>query len=239
MEELLLIAGPCAVESRNQIIRIAKKLKDLGITYLRGGAFKPRTNPESFQGLGDKGIEYLLEAKRITGMKIVTELMSIEQVRKYAKDIDIRQIGSRNMYNYELLKELSKYDKPVILKRAFSATYEEWINAAKYINNDKVILCERGIRSFDNTTRNTLDIQSIPYIKHNTNNKIIIDPSHSSGINYMVKPMSLASVVAGCDGLIIEVHDKIEEALCDKNQAISIEELENILNDIKKIKDVI
>ena len=124
MDELLLIAGPCAVESKEQIIRIAKKLKDLGIIYLRGGAFKPRTNPESFQGLGDKGIEYLLEAKRITGMKIVTELMTIEQVRKYAKDIDIIQIGSRNMYNYELLKELSKYDKPVILKRAFSATYD-------------------------------------------------------------------------------------------------------------------
>ena len=239
MDELLLIAGPCAVESKEQIIRIAKKLKDLGITYLRGGAFKPRTNPDSFQGLGDIGIEYLLEAKRITGMKIVTELMSIDQVRKYADLIDIIQIGSRNMYNYELLKELSKYDKPVILKRAFSATYDEWINAAKYIKNDKVILCERGIRNFDNTTRNTLDIQSIPYIKHNTNNKIIIDPSHASGLPYMIKPMSLASVVAGCDGLIIEVHDRIDEALCDKNQAITIEELESILNDIKKIKEVL
>ena len=139
----------------------------------------------------------------------------------------------------DILKELSKYDKPVILKRAFSATYDEWISAAKYIKNDKVILCERGIRNFDNSTRNTLDIQSIPYIKHNTNNKIIIDPSHASGLNYMVKPMSLASVVAGCDGLIIEVHDRIDEALCDKNQAITIEELESILNDIKKIKEVL
>lgn len=239
MNEFILIAGPCAVESREQIIRIAQKLKDLGITYLRGGAFKPRTNPDSFQGLGDKGIEYLLDAKRITGMKIVTELMSIEQVRKYAKFIDIIQIGSRNMYNYELLKELSKYNKPVILKRAFSATYDEWINAAKYINNNKVILCERGIRNFDNNTRNTLDIQSIPYIKHNTNYKIIVDPSHSSGIPYMIKPMSLASTIAGCDGLIIEVHDKKEEALCDKDQAIDIEELESILKDINRIKEVI
>lgn len=239
MDELLIIAGPCAVESKEQIIRIAKKLKNLGITYLRGGAFKPRTNPDSFQGLGDEGIEYLLEAKRETGMKIVTELMTIEQVRKYAGVIDIIQIGSRNMYNYELLKELSKYDKPVILKRAFSSTYNEWINASKYINNDKVILCERGIRNFDNSTRNTLDIQSIPYIKNNTNNKIIIDPSHASGLPYMIKPMSLASIVAGADGLIIEVHDKKEEALCDKEQALTIEELEDILNDIKRIKEVI
>ncbi len=239
MDELLIIAGPCAVESKEQIIRIAKKLKNLGITYLRGGAFKPRTNPDSFQGLGDEGIEYLLEAKRETGMKIVTELMTIEQVRKYADVIDIIQIGSRNMYNYELLKELSKYDKPVILKRAFSATYNEWINASKYINNGKVILCERGIRNFDNSTRNTLDIQSIPYIKNNTNNKIIIDPSHASGLPYMIKPMSLASIVAGADGLIIEVHDKKEEALCDKEQALTIEELEDILNDIKRIKEVI
>ena len=239
MDELLIIAGPCAVESKEQIIRIAKKLKNLGITYLRGGAFKPRTNPDSFQGLGDEGIEYLLEAKRETGMKIVTELMTIEQVRKYADVIDIIQIGSRNMYNYELLKELSKYDKPVILKRAFSATYNEWINASKYINNGKVILCERGIINFDNSTRNTLDIQSIPYIKNNTNNKIIIDPSHASGLPYMIKPMSLASIVAGADGLIIEVHDKKEEALCDKEQALTIEELEDILNDIKRIKEVI
>ncbi|MGM9877176.1 MAG: 3-deoxy-7-phosphoheptulonate synthase [Bacilli bacterium] len=239
MDELLIIAGPCAVESEDQIIRIAKKLKKLGINYLRGGAFKPRTNPDSFQGLGDEGIEYLLEAKKETGIKIVTELMTIEQVKKFANVIDIIQIGSRNMYNYELLKELSKYDKPVILKRAFSATYNEWINASKYINNSKVILCERGIRNFDNSTRNTLDIQSIPYIKNNTNNKIIIDPSHASGLSYMIKPMSLASIVAGADGLIIEVHDKKDEALCDKEQAITIEELEEILNDIRRIKEVI
>ena len=173
MKRSVVIAGPCAVESREQIIRIAKKLKDLGVDYLRGGAFKPRTNPDSFQGLGDEGIEYLLEAKKITGLPIVTELMSIEQVKKYAKDIDIIQIGSRNMYNYELLKELGKYNKTVLLKRAFSATYEEWINAAKYINNGKnVILCERGIRSFDNSTRNVLDIQAVTYIKKNT--KIIL-----------------------------------------------------------------
>ena len=229
----ITIAGPCAVESEEQIIRIASKLKQLGIDYLRGGAFKPRTNPDDFQGLGELGIEYLIKAKQITGLPIVTELMSIEQVKKYAKDIDIIQVGSRNMYNYELLKELGKYNKPVLLKRGFSATYKEWIMAAKYINNGKnVILCERGIRSFDNSTRNVLDIQAIPYIHKNTNYSIFVDPSHAAGNAYMIEPMSLASVAAGCDGLIIEVHDKPEESICDKEQAINIEELKNIIEKI-------
>ena len=239
MKRLVVIAGPCAVESREQIIRIAKKLKDLGIDYLRGGAFKPRTNPDSFQGLRDEGMEMLLEIKKELGLKIVTELTTIEQVHKYGNKIDIIQIGTRNMYNYELLKELGKYNKPVLLKRAFSATYEEWINAAKYINNGKnVILCERGIRSFDNITRNVLDIQAVTYIKKNTKHKIFVDPSHAAGNNYMIEPMSLASVVAGSDGLIIEVHDKPEEALCDKNQAININELKRIIDKIKKIDSV-
>ena len=237
MKRIAIIAGPCAIESHEQIIRIAKELKDLGVDYLRGGAFKPRTNPDSFQGLGDKGIEYLLDAKKITGLPIVTELMSIEQVKKYAKDIDIIQIGSRNMYNYELLKELGKYNKTVLLKRAFSATYEEWINASKYINNGKnVILCERGIRGFDSNTRNVLDIQAIPYIHKNTKYKIFIDPSHAAGNNYMIEPMCLAATAAGCDGLMVEVHDKIDEALCDKEQAINVNELKKIIEKIDKIK---
>ena len=237
MKRVTIIAGPCAVESREQIIRIAKKLKKLGVDYLRGGAYKPRTNPDSFQGLREEGIEYLLEAKKITGLPIITELMTIEQVKKYAIDIDIIQIGSRNMYNYELLKKLGKYNKPVLLKRAFSATYDEWINAARYINNGKnVILCERGIRGFDNSTRNVLDIQAIPYIHKNTNFKIFIDPSHAAGNSYMIEPMALASIVAGCDGLMIEVHDKIDEALCDKDQAISINDLKKIIDKIDKIK---
>ena len=236
MKKITIIAGPCAVESEEQIIRIAKKLKELGVDYLRGGTFKPRTNPNSFQGLGDLGIEYLLKAKEITGLPIVTELMTIEQVKKYADKIDIIQIGSRNMYNYELLKELNKYSKTVLLKRGLSATFNEWINAAKYINNGKnVILCERGIRSFDSSTRNVLDIQAIPYIKKKTKFNIFIDPSHASGNNYMIEPMSLASVVAGCDGLIIEVHDKPEESLCDKEQAIDIKTLKNIINKIQKL----
>lgn len=234
----MIIAGPCAVESREQIIRIAKKLKDLGIEYLRGGIFKPRTNPDDFQGLGEEGLNYLLEAKEITGMKLVCELCTIEQLRKYGKYIDIIQIGSRNMYNYELLKELGKTNKTVILKRGLSATYNEWLMASKYISkngNNNIILCERGIRSFETETRNVLDLQAIPYIKQHSDLKIIIDPSHAAGNSYMIKPMSLAAYVAGTDGLMIEVHDRIEECLCDKNQAITISELEDIINNIKNI----
>lgn len=235
-----IIAGPCAIESREQIIRIAKQLKSLGVDYLRGGAFKPRTNPDSFQGLGDEGIKYLLEAKEITGLPVVAELMSVEQVRKVAKMVDIIQVGSRNMYNYELLKEIAKYDKPVLLKRGLSATYDEWINAARYINNGKkVILCERGIRSFDNKTRNVLDIQAVPYIKEKTHFQIYVDPSHAAGNNYMIEPMSLAGAVAGADGLMIEVHDNPEEALSDKEQAITPDELRVIINKIKEIERIV
>lgn len=241
-KELLIIAGPCAVESREQILRIAEKLKKLGIEYLRAGAFKPRTNPDSFQGLGEEGIIYLLEAKRKTGLKIVTEIMSIEQLNKYGEYIDIIQIGARNMYNYELLKALGKINKPILLKRGLSATYQEWISASEYIKregNNQVIMCERGIRSFDNHTRNVLDIQAIPYIKYHTNMPIIIDPSHASGHRYMIESDSLAAISAGADGLIIEVHDRPEEALSDKEQAINIDELRIILNKINKIKEVI
>lgn len=237
MRKIKIIAGPCAVESEEQIVRIAKQLKQVGVDYLRGGAFKPRTNPDSFQGLGDIGIEYLLKAKEVTGLPIVTELMTIEQVKKYADKIDIIQVGSRNMYNYELLKELGKHSTPVLLKRGFSATYNEWISAAKYINGGKnVILCERGIRGFDNSTRNVLDIQAIPFIKKNTNFDIFVDPSHASGNSYMIESMSLASVVAGCDGLILEVHDRPKESLCDKEQAIDIEGLKTIIDKINEFK---
>lgn len=238
MKNVKIIAGPCAIESEEQIIRIAKKLKKIGVDYLRGGAFKPRTNPDSFQGLGDQGIEYLLKAKKETGLPIVTELMTIEHVRKYADKIDIIQIGSRNMYNYELLKELGKHNTPVLLKRAFSATYNEWISAAKYINGgNNVILCERGIRGFDTSTRNVLDIQAVPFIKNMTNYEIYVDPSHAAGNNYMIEPMSLAAVAAGCDGLIIEAHDQPNQSLCDKDQAIDVENLKLIIEKIKKISN--
>ena len=238
-QEFLFIAGPCAVESKEQIIRIAKELKEIGVDVLRGGAFKPRTNPKSFQGLQDKGIEYLLEAKKETGLPIITELLTIEQVKKYADKIDIIQIGSRNMYNYELLKEVGKFNKPVMLKRGLSATYNEWLMACEYIKqggNNNIILCERGVRSFETETRNMLDIQAIPYIKKNTSYKILVDPSHSAGNNYMIESICYASVAAGCNGIMVEVHDKPEEALCDKNQAINIETVKRIYDKVQKKK---
>ena len=237
MNKVTIIAGPCSVESREQIIRIAKKLKELGVDYLRGGCFKPRTDPDTFQGLGELGLDYLIEAKEITGLPIVTELMTAEQVRKYARYIDIIQIGARNMYNYDLLKEVGKLDKPVLLKRGLSATYKEWLLACKYITNNgnnKVILCERGIRTFESETRNTLDIEAVPYIKHNSNFKIYVDPSHASGKRYMIEPLSLAAVIAGCDGLEIEVHDEPDKAFTDKEQAITPDELSKIMKIINK-----
>ena len=238
MNKFLIIAGPCAVESREQIIRIAQKLKNLNIDILRGGVFKPRTSPDSFQGLQDEGIKYLIEAKEITGLPIITELLTIEQVKKYGDMIDIIQVGSRNMYNYELLKEIGKINKPVLLKRGLSATYKEWLMAAEYIKqggNNKIILCERGIRSFETETRNVLDLQAIPYIKNNSDYPIIIDPSHAAGSRYMIESMCMAATAGGCDGLMIEVHDRINDALCDKEQAISIEDLEIIVNKVNKL----
>ena len=232
-KEPIIIAGPCTFGSFEEIYEIAKELKKLDIKFLRAGVFKSRTNPYSFQGLHDEGIEMLLKIKEEFGFKIVTELLTIEQVNKYGKDIDIIQIGSRNMYNYELLKEIGKIDKPILLKRGLSATYKEWLMAAEYIlkeGNNKVILCERGIRGFDSSeTRNVLDIQAVPYIKHNSKLPIIVDPSHASGNRYMVEAMSKASLAAGCDGLIIEVHIDPDKSLCDSEQTIDIETLKRIV----------
>ena len=233
----IIIAGPCTFTTYEELYKIASLLKEKGIEYLRAGTFKMRTNPDSFQGLRDKGMEMLLKIKKELNMKIVTELTSIEQVNKYGNDIDIIQIGTRNMYNYELLKSLGKCNSTILLKRAFSATYEEWINAAEYIKragNNNIILCERGIRSFSNETRNVLDLQAIPYIKKNTNYKIIIDPSHASGHSYMVESMSKAAIAAGCDGLLIEVHYNPKESICDSEQTINMETLDNILEFNKK-----
>lgn len=238
----MIIAGPCTFSSYEEVYSIAKELKKLGIKYFRAGAYKCRTNPYSFQGLRDEGIEILLRIKKELGLNIVTELLTIEQVRKYAKDIDVIQIGSRNMYNYELLKEVGKTNKIVLLKRSFAATYKEWLLAAEYIlkeGNHNVILCERGIRGFSSDeTRNVLDIQAIPYIKNNSNLPIIVDPSHASGEAYIVESMSKASLVAGCDGLIIEVHTNPEKSKCDSKQTIDIDTLKKILEFKNKIKDI-
>lgn len=232
-KEKLIIAGPCTFASYDELYDIALELKRLGIKYIRGGAYKSRTNPYSFQGLQDEGIEILIKIKNELNLKIVTELMTIEQIKKYGNQIDIIQVGSRNMYNYELLKELGKISTPVLLKRGLSATYEEFLLASEYIlkgENHNVILCERGIRSINsNETRNVLDIQAIPYINKHSNLPIIIDPSHASGKSYMVESMSKASLIAGADGLIIETHINPEKSLCDSQQTINIEQLKNIL----------
>ena len=236
MNTKLIIAGPCSFGSYEELYKIASSLKELGVEYLRAGTFKMRTSPYSFQGLREEGMEMLLKIKEELGLKRVTELTTIEQVKKDGNKIDIIQIGTRNMYNYELLKEVGKLKTPVILKRGISATYNEWINAAEYIKNEgnnNIILCERGIRGISNETRNILDLQAIPYIKKNTDYKIIIDPSHASGLSYMVEPMSKAAIAAGADGLLIEVHTEPEKSLSDSEQTIDIETFKNILKYIK------
>ena len=229
----IIIAGPCTFGTYEEVYSIAKELKRLGIKYIRGGAYKSRTSPYSFQGMQEEGIEMLIRLKKELDIKIVTELMTVEQVKKYGNFIDIIQVGTRNMYNYDLLKELGKTKKMIILKRGFMATYKEWLLSAEYIlkeGNYNVVLCERGIRGFDSSeTRNVLDIQAIPFIKYHSKLPIIIDPSHASGKSYIVKSMSKASLIAGADGLIIETHINPEQSLCDSEQTINVETLKEII----------
>ena len=237
-DKKVIIAGPCSFGTYKELDRIACALKDVGIDILRAGTFKGRTSPDAFQGLGDKGLEILLEIRDKYNIPVITELTSIEQVRKYGEKLDIIQIGARNMYNYELLKEVGKLKTPILLKRGISATYNEWLLAAEYIKregNNNIILCERGIRGFDPTTRNVLDIAAIPYIKKNTNYPIIVDPSHATGTRYMIKPLSLASIVAGADGLIIEAHTKPNKSLSDSLQTVDIKTIKEIKEFIDKI----
>ena len=213
--KLMMIAGPCSVESEEQVIEIAKKVKASGAKFLRGGAFKPRTSPYAFQGLKYEGLEMLKKAREATGLKIVTELMSIDDLEVFEKDVDVIQIGARNMQNFDLLKKAGKLNKPILLKRGIAATIEEWLMSAEYImseGNSNVILCERGIRTYETTTRNTLDISAIPMIKKLSHLPIIVDPSHAAGLRWMVEPLSKAAVAIGADGLIIEVHNNPEKA---------------------------
>lgn len=219
---LTLIAGPCSVESEEQLCTIARQVKESGATLLRGGAFKPRTSPYSFQGLHDEGIRLLKLAREQTGLPIVTEIMDLSQLPLF-EDVDVIQVGARNMQNFELLKALGKLRKPVLLKRGLSATYEELLMSAEYImagGNNQVILCERGIRTFETHTRNTLDISAIPVLKQLSHLPVIVDPSHSAGRSALVAPLSLAAAAAGVDGLIIEVHNDPEHALCDGPQSL-------------------
>jgi 3-deoxy-7-phosphoheptulonate synthase len=227
-----VIAGPCAVENKEQIMKTAEGLKKLGIKFLRGGAYKPRTSPYFFQGMGEDGLKILSEAK----MLVVTEVMDPSKVELVAKYADIIQIGARNMQNFDLLKAVGKIDKPILLKRGMSATIEEFLNAAEYIakeGNENIILCERGIRTFCKFTRNTLDLNAVPYLKQNSNLPVFVDPSHGTGVKELVVPMSKAAIAAGADGLLIEVHHNPEKSVSDKDQTLNLEEFENLLKEIK------
>lgn len=219
---LTIMAGPCSVESEEQVVGIAKAVKASGATMLRGGAFKPRTSPYAFQGLGERGLRYLKTAREETGLPIVTELMDVSQLPLF-KDVDVIQIGARNMQNFDLLKAVGHQEKPVMIKRGMSATYEEWLMSAEYVmagGNENVILCERGIRTFETFTRNTLDLSCIPVLRHLTHLPVVVDPSHATGKYWLVEPMALGAVAAGADGVLIEVHNDPEHALCDGPQSL-------------------
>ena len=229
-DNLTIMAGPCSVETEEQVVSIAKAVKASGATMLRGGAFKPRTSPYSFQGLGERGLEILKVARQETGLPIVTELMDLRQLPLF-KDVDVIQIGARNMQNFDLLKAVGHQDRPVMIKRGMSATYEEWLMSAEYVmsgGNENVILCERGIRTFESYTRNTLDLAAIPVMQRLTHLPIIIDPSHATGKNWLVEPMSMGAVATGCAGLQIEVHNDPAHALCDGPQSLRPEDFDPI-----------
>lgn len=238
----VVMAGPCAVESREQIIETAKFAKKAGAHILRGGAFKPRTSPYAFQGLGEEGLKYMKEASEITGMPIITEIMSEEQIDLVAKYADILQVGARNMQNYALLKKLGKIDKPIFLKRGMAATAKDFLMAAEYImagGNYKVILAERGIRTFETATRNTLDLNVIPVVKEWSHLPIIVDPSHGTGKRNAVIPMARAGMAAGADGVMVEVHPNPEQALSDGPQSLTFELFEEMMKQLKGIAKVV
>ena len=234
--ELCVIAGPCSIESETQIMTVARSVKKSGASMLRGGAFKPRTSPYSFQGMRDEGIKLLLQAGKETGLPVVTEVMDISQLDLFA-EVDVIQVGARNMQNFELLKELGHCDKPILLKRGLCATFQELLMSAEYIlanGNDKVILCERGIRTFEDYTRNTLDISMIPAMKELSHLPVIIDPSHAAGMARFVAPLSRAAVAAGTDGLIIEVHNDPARARCDGPQSLTMEAFDNLMKELTR-----
>jgi 3-deoxy-7-phosphoheptulonate synthase len=236
--QIIIIAGPCAVESREQLFETARSVKAGGASILRGGAFKPRSSPYSFQGMGEEGLKLLRLISEETGLPVVTEVMDTRQVELVASYADMLQIGSRNMQNFPLLKEAGMCRKPILLKRGMMSTIEEFLLAAEYIlsqGNDQVILCERGIRTFETSTRNTLDLGAVPMLKRLSHLPVIVDPSHGTGIRWMVPSMAKAAVAAGADGLIMEVHYRPESALCDGNQSLSLDEFEGLMTDLTKI----
>ena len=235
---LHIMAGPCSVESEEQIVGIAKSVQQSGAALLRGGAFKPRTSPYAFQGLKSAGLDLLKTARKETGLPIVTEIMRVSHIDMF-ENVDVIQVGARNMQNFELLKELGKTDKPILLKRGLSATIEEWLMSAEYImagGNDKVMLCERGIRTYETFTRNTLDISAIPVIKRLSHLPVIVDPSHAAGKSWLVEPLAMAAVAAGADGLIIEVHNDPPHALSDGAQSLTPQQFDGVANKLLSLK---
>ena len=238
---LAVMAGPCSVESEEQIIEIAKSVRESGATFLRGGAFKPRTSPYSFQGLELEGLELLKKAREATGLPIVTEIMSTDYIDVFERDVDVIQVGARNMQNFDLLKQLGKTSKPILLKRGLSATIEEWLMSAEYImaaGNENVILCERGIRTFETYTRNTLDLSAIPVVKRKSHLPVIVDPSHAAGYWYLVEPLAKAAIAAGADGLMIEVHNNPQCALSDGQQSIKPESFKRIMDKVRVLAEI-
>ena len=236
-----VIAGPCSVESAEQVTGIARDVKASGAQMLRGGAFKPRTSPYSFQGMGESGLDLLLEAKKATGLPVVSEIMAPRYAELFEEKVDLVQIGARNMQNFDLLKEVGKMSKPILLKRGLSSTYEEWIMSAEYImseGNENVILCERGIRTFETATRNTLDISAIPEVKRMSHLPVIVDPSHSGGYYWLVEPLAMAAVAAGADGLIIEVHNNPACAKCDGQQSLTPKHFDELMEKVRRLTDL-
>ena len=230
-----VIAGPCSVESEAQICAVAEDVKASGAALLRGGAFKPRTSPYSFQGMGTAGLDLLMEARKQTGLPIVTEIMDPRMAELFEREVDVVQVGARNMQNFELLKEVGKMSKPILLKRGLSNTYEEWIMSA---GNENVILCERGVRTFETYTRNTLDVSAIPAIKQMSHLPVIVDPSHAAGMYWMVEPLALAAVAAGADGLIIEVHNDPAHAKCDGQQSLTPQNFDALMHKVSAMVDL-
>ena len=237
-----MIAGPCTIESEKQMEEAAERLADIGIKALRGGAFKPRTSPYSFQGLGEEGLKIIRKVADKYDMAVISEVMEISQIPLFLKYVDILQVGARNMQNFNLLKELGEINKPVLIKRGLSATIEEWLMAAEYVlsgGNREVMLCERGIRTYEPMTRNTLDLSAIPVVKKISHLPVLVDPSHATGLRDKVAPMSRAAVAAECDGLEIEVHPHPEEAICDGAQSLLPEDYAKLYDDVKKIGQII
>lgn len=241
-DKFLMIAGPCSVESEEQIIGVARQLRKIGVNVLRGGAFKPRTCPDSFQGLGEEGLKLLAKARDATGMAIITEVMDMDELPLVAEYADILQIGSRNSQNFSLLKKISRYDKPVLLKRGFGNTVDELISSSKYLSmngNKKIMFSERGIRTFEQSTRFTLDISAIPVLHEKTEYPVIIDPSHPAGVNRYVEPLALGGTAAGADGLMIEVHPDPSKALSDSAQQLTVPQFQDLYTKVKNINAVL